>query len=162
MKIEVLNEDRKQIQITNDKNQMFMIHYGGADLFWTMFNYQENNEFIITNDQHQFFDSLGNLFQEIEEYDNEKLLNNNVFIWIGESDKPDVCSKLQIKKNEDSFVINFIRNPLDFASQFCNRCIINFCLCGSRNQQIAYAFSSMLINYKENQKVKTNMKDSTQ
>lgn len=152
-----INTDNKyEIIFENDEKEIFKIHYGGADLYWTMINYRDGNKFQVAETDKMIYYQLQELFKEIENNDfpYNKTLNNNCFEWLSEAyGIPEEAHKLLITKNEDSFIIEFIRNPNNFlSSDFCPIC---FCLNGSRNSSIASAFSLMFLQYKSNNKIKT-------
>lgn len=157
-----LDNNRYELILENDKNEVFKICYGGADLYWSMSDYHENNRFNITPEDGTFYSDLENLFKLIQKCDDEynRLLNGNCFEWLSEAyGLPEYAHKLLIKKEQDSFSIEFIRNPDNFSP--INTCYISFCLSGSRNQRIANAFSTMFLQYQNydiddiNIKVKT-------
>lgn len=152
----VITDDKYELIFENDEKEIFKIHYGGADLYWTMINYRDGNRFQITEAEEIVYYQLQALFKEIEKSDipYNKALNNGCFEWLSEAyGIPEEAHKLLITKDETSFNIEFIRNPNNFIpSHICPIC---FCLSGSRNPDIACAFSLMFLQYKNNNKVKS-------
>lgn len=143
-------DNKYELVLKNAKNEMFKIHYGGADLYWSMSEYHDNNGFVITQEDGIFYLQLEKIFKLIEECDNpyDRLLNNNCFEWLSESyGQREDANKLLIKKENNSFHIKFIRNPNNFSP--VDTCFISFCLSGSRNQEIANAFSTMFLEYRD-------------
>lgn len=152
-------DNKEELILKNSKNQSFKIHYGGADLYWSMSEYEEDNMFIITKEDEIFYLQLEKIFEIIKECDNpyHRTLNNNCFEWLSEAYGTEVeAHKLLIKKENDNFYIKFIRNPNNFSP--IDTCFISFCLSGSRNQTIANAFSIMFLEYKYYNKNDINKK----
>ena len=134
-----------EINLTNEKNNEFIIHFAAGDLYWTMVDYYVDNEFGITKDDDLLFKQFENLFLEIKKHDNpyNKLLNNDCFEWISEAyGLMEDANRLIILKDNDNFIIKFFQNPKKvFRKDICTIC---FCLSGSKNQDIANLFSYML------------------
>jgi len=134
----------KDLEFINENDQKFKIHYAGGDLYWTMLNYNDTNEFIINNNNKVYL-QLEELFRKIEENDLTylKLLNENCFKWESEAyGITEEANKLFIIKENDKFIIKFYKNP-NGRFNVNGLCPICFCLSGSRNQKIANAFSIM-------------------
>lgn len=151
---EVMERDNKII-IKNEKEETFVITYGGADLYWLMDDYNSDNNFIISKETGLFYEELDKVFKIIEEKDNnyDKTLTGNCFEWLSDAfGLPEHANKLQITKEQDKYCIKFIRNPENWSPQYT--CYISFCLSGSKNTHIATAFSKMVLNCleKENNK----------
>ncbi len=122
-----------------------------------MLNYHKNNKFCITKESKILFSQIENLFDQIEQYDiSHTLLNNKCFEWSSEAyGIPENANKLTITKNNDNFTISFLKNPNNkFNIQ--NICAVCFCLNGSKNEQIANAFSTMIYEYINNQEENTD------
>lgn len=144
-----INEYQYKLMLKNEDGNTIIIHYAGGDLYWTMLNYNKDNEFIVTKDDKLLFSQLEKIFKEIKKYDKftPKLLNDNCFEWISEAyGLEEESNKLTITKYDDKFIIKFYQNP---NNPFNNKdiCAICFCLSGSRNQNIATAFSIMFQEY---------------
>ena len=139
--------NKEVIKIINDNGSAFLMHFGGADFYWTMSDYYDGNQFIIDKNN-PLFKPLSKVFKIIRRKDVkwEQTLKNNSFEWISEAaglleDK----SKLCITDNSESFSVQFVRNPKDVYGHITNICSISFCMSGSRNPDIAYAFSNMFV-----------------
>jgi len=154
----VINEHKYELTLIDNQNNTFNIHYAGADLYWSMNNYFDGNEFTVAKEDNIFHDQLERLFCIIQKYDRYKnLLVNDHFEWISEAyGITEEAHKLTITKINDSFKIRFFQNK---NNPFCLKdfCSICFCLSGSRNQEIANAFSSMFLEYKDNVKKKSKL-----
>lgn len=154
----IIKDEDYELVFENDDGDIFKIHYAGGDLYWTMINYHSNNKFLITKEETIYF-NLQQLFKKIESFDlpYDKTFNDNCFEWLSEAyGVLENAHKLLIKKEEDYFIIKFIRNPNNFlVGKLCPIC---FCLSGSRNPRIAYAFSSMFLDFNNNDKIKTLIK----
>lgn len=131
--------NKKHFTIQND-NDKFIIGYFGADLYWIMLDYHEDNKFVIAKEQTQFYNILKRLFNFME---NEQVpqLKGNVFNWISEARQEDESNHMTITKCKNAFVIHFVQNPNDFFSVAAKTCAICFCLNGSRNQYVSSMFS---------------------
>jgi len=155
IKKNIINQHKYEIILSNEKNDAFSILYGGADLYWTMEDYYDENEFIVTEKDIPFYNQLTNLFKIIKKYDKHNLLlKENCFEWISDAyGLKEDAHKLTITKNNNTFIIKFIQNRNNF---FCMKdiCAISFCLSGSNHQEIANAFSLMFLEYKDDRKVK--------
>lgn len=147
MKILYCVENEKHIIKLSKDNDEMKINFEGADLYFVMYNYHEDNKFVIgkDNDLYVYFK---NLFNEIRINDNpyNKMLNDNKFIWISEDyGEYENANRLTITELDDSYIIQFYNNP---NKKFGNAkvCPICFCLSGSQNQNIANAFAIMFNN----------------
>ena len=147
MKILYCVENEKHIIKLSKDNDEIKIKFEGADLYFVMYNYHEDNKFVIgkDNDLYVYFK---NLFNEIRINDNpyNKMLNDNKFIWISEDyGEYENANRLTITELDDSYIIQFYNNP---NKKFGNAkvCPICFCLSGSKNQNIANAFAIMFNN----------------
>lgn len=144
-----IDDNRFQIELTDEKRNTITIEYGGADLYWIMNHYYDNNLFKITPKDNFLFLQMEKLFKKIEEYDDpsNKVLNNNCFEWIREAyGLPEEANKLTIKKNHNCYDIRFFNNPnYSFSNKYI--CCICFCLSGSQHQEISDAFCSLFLEY---------------
>lgn len=140
----IKNSENNELVLINELGDKFIVHYVGLDLYFTMLDYRENNEFIIRQNDELFLE-FENLFKEIKNNDNQipKLINNDCFTWISESyGIYENQNKLTILKENDRFIIKFYQNP---NREFIRKdlCPICFCLSGSKNQNVAILFSIM-------------------
>lgn len=149
MEVIKINENEKSLVILREDNgsEMKML-YGGADFYFAMDNYCENNKFIIKEDN-ELYQYFKNVFDEIKVNDNpaDKMLKDNKFVWISEDyGEYENNHRLIITEEKTEYTIQFYQNP---NKLFCNAkmCYISFCLSGSKNQQIANAFAMMFNNF---------------
>ena len=50
MSVKIIKEEKNEyngLTIVDNKGEQFKIHYAGGDLYWTMIDYHNDNEFII-------------------------------------------------------------------------------------------------------------------
>ncbi len=144
-----INEYVSELVLEDDNGSKFIMHYAGGDLYWTMVDYYDNNIFCINKNDEVLFSHMKNLFCDIENNDNpnKKILNNNCFEWVSEAyGNLKDANKLTITRNNDKFIINFFKNPNN-KFNINSVCSVCFCLSGSKNQNIANAFSIMFNNY---------------
>ena len=139
------------VEIENEKQEVFSILAGGADIYWMMTNYNPENAFVVTEeDDKKFYYQIKDLLEIIKENDDpmNKTYKEDIFEWSSDAyGKIENAHKLTIKKEKDQFVIHFWQNPNN-EFLFQKLCTISFCLSGSRNEVISKAFSSMLLEYK--------------
>lgn len=145
MEIIKINDNKKSIIILREDNgdEMQML-YGGADFYFGMNRYHDNNQFIITKDN-ELYSYFKKLFEIIKQNDDpyNKTLTDNKFVWISEDyGELENNHRLIITEEETKYTIKFYNNPNKW---FCNAktCYICFCLSGSKNQKIASSFAIM-------------------
>lgn len=148
----------------SDNNHSFDMIIGGSDFYWNLNNYDNvNKTFVITKDDKKLYKMISELFN-ISTINDDKFqptIKNNIFEWESEScGIPEDANKLTIIKNKDDFSIEFWKNP----QIMFNSCSICFCLSGSRNQKIAYAFMNMYLNFRDKEFgvcIKDNKEENT-
>lgn len=147
MKILYCFENNKYtIKLLNSNDEMQM-SFEGMDFYFTMFNYHNNNQFIIDKDN-ELYIYFEHLFIDIKKNDKpyDKMLNDNQFVWLSESyGEYKDANKLSITRTDESFIIQFYNNSNKIFgnSKICPIC---FCLSGSKNQNIANVFAIMFNN----------------
>lgn len=124
-------------------NDELIIGYFGADLYWVMLNYHENNKFIITTEHGTLYESLQMIFKSMKMRKSPKL-KENVFNWLSEAWQPEESNHMTITNKTGGFVVEFIQNPDDYISIASKCCAICFCLSGSRNADVTNMFSVMV------------------
>ena len=121
-----------------DENDEFLIHFGGSDLYFTMNNYHEDNQFIITIDDY-IYDMFSELFEIAlkEKKPWNDIFENNSLIWCSESyGTKENANRLIITKYDDVFIIKFYLNKNSFMANK-NVCPVAFCLSGSEYPSIS-------------------------
>lgn len=158
--MDIINkDDAYELILTNDNKDTFIIHYAAGDLYWTMFDYYDDNEFIISKEDEILFYLMNNIFNQINSY-KTGLINNNSFEWISEAyGMCEDANRLTIIKENDKFIIKFYQNPNKYVFRK-DMCAICFCLSGSKYQDIANAFSLMLYDYIDLDKCKKRKKSN--
>lgn len=142
----MIDDERYELVLENEKGQSMKMHYGGADYYWTMTDYEDDNLFRVTIDDGELFLDLMNIFIEGKKVD-PKFVDDSIE-WISEAREPEISSKVVINKNNDSIDIKFVRNPEDIFGMMARGCFISFCMSGSSHQSVAYLFSKMHIKYR--------------
>ena len=140
-------ENDKYLIILKQKDDEMKINFEGADLYFVMYNYHEDNKFVIgkDNDLYAYFK---NLFNDIRINDDSynKIINDNKFIWISEDyGEYENANRLTITELDNSYIIQFYNNPNKIFGN-AKVCPICFCLSGSKNQNIANLFAIMFNN----------------
>ena len=141
-----VDNDKYELVLENDNGQMMKMHYGGADFYWTMIDYEDDNNFKVTEEDGELFFDLNKLFVLGEK--NDPNFVTDTIEWVSEAREPEVCSKVIIKKSDDSIDIKFVRNPEDIFGMMARGCFISFCMSGSAHQEVAYLFSDIFIKYR--------------
>lgn len=122
------------LTITDDLNNSFLFMYGGADLYWTVTDYDKNNIFIF-NKENPIYSYLDNLFI--------KFNNNGLIEWVSEAyGTSEESHKLVIEKIDNYYKLSFIQNELNMY-RLKDLCPICFCLSGSNNPKFVMEISNM-------------------
>lgn len=131
----------KKFVLKQDEDE-FVIGYFGADHYWVMLNYHENNKFVITKKHEKLYEGLQTIFKFMK-IRQEPQLKDNVFHWLSEAGLPEESNHMAITKQRNKFIVEFFQNPNDYISAAHKTCAICFCLSGSRNPNVATMFSTM-------------------
>ena len=142
----MIDDEKYELVLENDNGQSMKMHYGGADFYWTMTDYEDNNNFKVTSDDGELFFDLNKLFILGKKKDPNFV--TDTIEWVSEAREPEVCSKVVIKKSDDSIDIKFVRNPEDIFGMMARGCFISFCMSGSSHQEVAYLFSDRFTIYR--------------
>ena len=136
--------------VTDKFNNKFIMTVGGnQDLYWIPQNFKQVKSFYIDKDDKFLFDVLSSLFEHIKKNDSDglsypKTLNENKFTFISEDYHEAEAHKLEIIKEKNQFVINFIKNEnLGIYGSFRRGCVICFCNSGSRVPKVEQLFMIM-------------------
>lgn len=137
------------LKITDKNGNSFSMLIGGnTDLYWVPDDYGKVRNFFIEKSDKFLFDRLTKLLADIKKVDNGiyPSLIENSFTFVSEEFVEEESNKLQIIKEDEQFVIKFIKNenisPFSFAS-FVKGCPICFCNSGSRVPEIEILFMKM-------------------
>ena len=152
---EYINNIDYEIILRNDTNAKFKIYFNDSNLYWTMIDYYDDNEFVISDKDKYLFNYFNCLFDKIKKYDNDKkiIVDGNTINWKSENDIiVKNVSELLITRKENLFIIKFIRNKRDFLSEFHNSCDICFNLNNSNYKEIVHLFSMIYICYEEKER----------
>ena len=123
---------------SQDNNDEFLIHFGGADLYFTMNNYYNENKFIITKEDYIYFmiNEMFSIAQKEKKPWND-IFENNSLIWYSESyGTKENANRLIITKDNDAFIIKFYLNKNSYMANR-NICPVSFCLSGSEFPNIS-------------------------
>ncbi len=137
------------LKITDKNGNSFSMLIGGnTDLYWVPDDYGKVRNFFIEKSDKFLFDKLTKLLVDIKKVDNGicPSLIENSFTFVSEEFVEEESNKLQIIKEDEQFVIKFIKNenisPFSFAS-FVKGCPICFCNSGSKVPEIEILFMKM-------------------
>ncbi len=152
--IKKLDKERYIIIVENAEGESFEMEYGGADFYWNMLKYTENNKFVITKNEQVLYKQLQYLFRVIKKCSKENpylnIFKDNTFTWTSEvAGLLEDNNKLLITENADNYVIHFWQNP-NYYYNFglgCNSCFVSFNLSGSICSKVAHAFSEVFLEY---------------
>lgn len=137
------------LKVTDKNNNFFIMTIGGnLDLFWLPDNHKENLTFVIDSKDKIGYSSFNQLYDAIEKVDESNVvLKDNKITFISEEWCEEESNKLQITKNKNDFVIEFIKNENRGAWTIPHRgCAICFCNSGSRVPKVEQLFMRMF-NY---------------
>ena len=147
------NEDSDKLVdliVTDKFNNEFVMTVGGnQDLYWIPKNYKQVKSFYIDKEDKLLFNVFSTLFKLIKENDSNglsypKTLNGNKFTFISEDFPEDEAHRLEIIKEKDQFILNFIKcENLGMYGGFRRGCVICFCNSGSRVPKIEQQFMLM-------------------
>ena len=137
--------------ILSDKfnNEFIMTVGGNGDLYWVPKNYKQVKSFYIDKTDKFTYNIFNKLFELIKAKDSDgfkypKTVNGNTFTFISEDFHEDEAHRLEIVKEKNQFVINFIKNEnLGIFGGFRRGCVICFCNSGSRVPEIEQQFMLM-------------------
>lgn len=142
-----LGFERYNLRLIDKFDNSFVMLVGdNGDLYWLPEDYKRVKSFFIDKDDTFLFNIFNQLFKAIVKADNDKYnirksVVGNTFTFISEDCHEDEAHRLQIVKENEQFVINFIRNedisPWSFPKRGCNIC---FCNSGSRIPKIEQLF----------------------
>jgi hypothetical protein len=152
MSIDIIKEERndgsKELLLISENGYKFRIHYAACDLYWTMINYDENNEIIVKKNDLVLYKEIEKIFDLIGDISELE--------WYSEAyGEIEDANKLFISKKNDQFAIKFFQNP----NRIVNRkglCPICFCLSGSMFQNVANEFSLMFHRLSNNLQSKSS------
>ena len=149
--IKKLDIERYIIIVENDDGESFEMEYGGADFYWNMLKYTENNKFVITKKEQVLYRQLQYLFKVIKKCSKENpylnILKDNTFTWTSEAaGLLEDNNKLMITENANNYVIHFWQNPKNYFN--FGSCFVSFNLSGSICSKVAHAFSEVFLEYR--------------
>ena len=137
--------------VVTDKfnNKFIMTVAGNQDLYWIPENYKQVKSFYIYKSDEFLFNVFCSLFELIKKNDSDglsypKTLNGNKFTFISEDYHEDEAHRIEIVKEKDQFIINFIKNNnLGMYGGLRRGCVICFCNSGSRVPKVEQQFMLM-------------------
>ena len=109
------NENLFDLVVTDKLNNSFTMTVGGnCDLYWIPANYKKVQSFYINKEDEFLFNIFLELFNKIKQNDSDglsypKTIDGNKFTFISEDYHEDEAHRLEIIKEKDQFVINFIK-----------------------------------------------------
>jgi len=137
--------------VVTDKfnNKFIMTVAGNQDLYWIPKNYKQVKSFYIDENDAFLYNVFSSLFELIKKNDSDglsypKTLNGNKFTFISEDFHEDEAHRIEIVKEKDQFIINFIKNNnLGLYGGLRRGCVICFCNSGSRVPKVEQLFMIM-------------------
>lgn len=140
-------EDDYYLKVTDKNNESFTMTVGGNfDLYWMPENYKGCSTFEITKNDDYTFKIFSRLFANVERNDDKyrPVLNDNTITFVSEDWNESEANVLKIKKQEDSFIIDFVKNENKDAWSCPHMgCVICFCNSGSRVPEVEQIFMQM-------------------
>ncbi|MBE5758133.1 MAG: hypothetical protein E7345_04330 [Clostridiales bacterium] len=138
------------LKITDKNNKSFIMTVGGnGDLYWLPENHKDCRVFEIDKDDEIVFEIFNQLFYAVGKKDDKyrPVLKDNKITFISEEWREEESNILNIIKDENSFVIEFIKNEnVDEWSVPHRGCVICFCNSGSRVPVVENVFMRMFLN----------------
>jgi hypothetical protein len=137
-----LNNDDIRINFENELGEKFWVSHSDTTVFFTMEDYHEDNEFIITPEDKLFYTTLVFMFKDTLENTTNKL------VWKSEAGELEENShQLIFERLAEAFSIKFYNNP-NSRYQFSGVCPVRFELRGGRDEELSKLFNLMLSFYK--------------
>ncbi len=128
-----------------DGKHHFEMLMGGADFYWFCNRNCLNKPFVVNKTNEGIYEIVDRLFNSAKKYDSkyDSMFKENVFEWTSEAGVIEKANKLIITQEEKRYIINFWKN----TKTMWRDCSINFCLSGSRNENISYVFLKEYQNF---------------
>ena len=131
-----------RINVENESGDRFYVGHGGNTVFFTMYDYHDDNEFIITPEDELFYSTLDFMFKDTLENSSDKI------IWRSEAgEKEENSHYLLFERLENAFRIKFFYNKKSLY-QFDGVCPVRFEIRGGRDEELSNLFNLMLSSYK--------------
>lgn len=143
-------EGKYDLKVADKNDKSFTMTIGGNfDLYWMPENYKECSTYEITKDDNYTFKIFSRLFAGVERNDDKDnpVLKGNTITFVSEDWNENEANVLIIKKQENSFIIDFVKNENKEAWSYPHvGCVICFCNSGSRVPDVEQLFMQMF-NY---------------
>ena len=141
------SEGLYDLRITDKNGKSFVMTVGGnGDLYWLPENYKQTTMFEIDGEDKQVFSIFSQLFEAVDKRDDKSrpVLKDNVITFVSEEWRPEESNELKIIKQDNSFIIHFIKNTNEAEWTVPHRgCAICFCNSGSRVPRVEQLFMLM-------------------
>ena len=138
------NEGYYDLKVTDRNGNAFIMTVGGnLDLYWVPENYRENTIFYIEKGDEITYSVFEQLFRAVEKNDDKyrPVINGNTLTFVSEEWREEESNHLKITKEEDSFVVEFVKNENEEEWSVPRRgCAICFCNSGSRVPRVESLF----------------------
>lgn len=143
-------EGKYDLRVTDKNDKSFTMTIGGNfDLYWVPENHKECRTYEISKDDEYTFKIFSRLFDSVKKNDDKyhPVLKDDTITFVSEDWNESEANVLTIKKQEDAFIIDFVKNKNKEAWSFPHMgCVICFCNSGSRVPEIEQIFMQMF-NY---------------
>lgn len=145
-----VQEGEYDLKVTDKNAKSFTMTVGGNfDLYWMPENYKECSTYEITKEDDYAFNVFSQLFAGVKENDDKyrPVLKGNTITFVSEDWNESEANVLVIKKQDSSFIIDFVKNENKEAWSYPHLdCGICFCNSGSRVPTVEQVFMQMF-NY---------------
>lgn len=135
------------LKVTDKNGKSFIMTIGGDyDLFWVPENHEECSTFEISKDDDYTFKLFSRLFDSVKRTDDKyrPVLKDDTITFISEDYNESEANVLKIKKQKDSFIIDFVKKENKMAWSCLHiGCVICFCNSGSRVPDVEQIFMQM-------------------
>lgn len=143
-------EGKYDLKVTDKNDKSFTMTIGGNfDLYWMPENHKECRTYEISKDDDFAYKIFSRLFDGVKRNDDKyrPVLKDNAITFVSEDWNESEANILIIKKQENSFIIDFVKNENKEAWSYPHMdCVICFCNSGSRVPMVEQIFMQMF-NY---------------
>lgn len=140
-------EGEYDLIVTDKNDRSFIMTVGGNfDLYWLPENHKECRTYEISKDDDYTFRVFSQLFADVKRNDDKyrPVLKDNTITYVSEDWNEREANVLVIEKQENSFIIDFVKNENKDAWSYPHMdCSICFCNSGSRVPDVEQVFMQM-------------------
>ena len=140
------NDQLFDLKVSDINNNSFIMTVGGNyDLYWLPEDYEKAKSFEIHNSDKLTFSMFEQLFNAIKLNDDpyHPTIKGNTITFVSEECVEEESNYLEITKEKESFIINFVRNENANFMNFRKGGSVCFCNSGSRVPDVEILFMKM-------------------